>query len=313
MSMSLPVPVPMATGGWRARVQRFGGFLAGMVIPNIGAILAWGLLTAFVIPTGWTPNAKLAQMVGPLITFLLPILIGYTGGYLVYGQRGAVVGAIGTAGIAVGSSVPQFIGAMIMGPLGGLVHRSGGHACLERPGGRGQLPGQAHAPAAGVHHRRAGQGPVPQQRHQPRGPRAARRGKGREAWEGDRVHDRVEPGSRARAPDRVLVLRSSLDPSLGARSDHHPLLRRHPRGVLPVRADAADPDRGHDRGRNGRGPHVPGDTRRPGRHALAWEHLRLPRGDTQGRLLRRSRRGCRRCNRFLPREQLPPEAHGSRG
>src|SRR6266540_3143621 len=74
MSMSLPVPVPMATGGWRARVQRFGGFLAGMVIPNIGAILAWGLLTAFVIPTGWTPNAKLAQMVGPLITFLLPIL-----------------------------------------------------------------------------------------------------------------------------------------------------------------------------------------------------------------------------------------------
>jgi PTS system mannitol-specific IIC component len=122
MSMSLPMPVPMATGGgWRARVQRFGGFLAGMVIPNIGAILAWGLLTAFVIPTGWTPNAKLAQMVGPLITFLLPILIGYTGGYLVYGQRGAVVGAIGTAGIAVGSSVPQFIGAMIMGPVGGLV------------------------------------------------------------------------------------------------------------------------------------------------------------------------------------------------
>jgi mannitol PTS system EIICBA or EIICB component len=121
MSMGLPVPVPMATGGWRAKVQRFGGFLAGMVIPNIGAILAWGLLTAFVIPTGWTPNAKLAELVGPLITFLLPILIGYTGGYLVYGQRGAVVGAIGTAGIAVGSSVPQFIGAMIMGPLGGLV------------------------------------------------------------------------------------------------------------------------------------------------------------------------------------------------
>src|SRR5204862_5125517 len=109
MSMALPVPTPAPVGtGVRARIQRCGGFLAGMVIPNIGAILAWGLLTAFVIPTGWTPNAKLAQMVGPLITFLLPILIGYTGGYLVYGQRGAVVGAIGTAGIAVGSSVPQF-------------------------------------------------------------------------------------------------------------------------------------------------------------------------------------------------------------
>src|SRR5205809_6544154 len=123
MSMaSMPVPVPVVEGsGWRARVQKLGGFLAGMVIPNIAAILAWGLLTAFVIPTGWTPNAKLAELVGPLITFLLPILIGYTGGYLVYGQRGAVVGAIGTAGIAVGSSVPQFIGAMIMGPLGGVV------------------------------------------------------------------------------------------------------------------------------------------------------------------------------------------------
>src|SRR5438034_5386337 len=121
MSMALPVPVPMATGGWRARVQRFGGFLAGMVIPNIGAILAWGLLTAFVIPTGWTPNAKLAQMVGPLITFLLPILIGYTGGYLVYGQRGAVVGAIATAGIVVGADIPMFLGAMVMGPLGGFL------------------------------------------------------------------------------------------------------------------------------------------------------------------------------------------------
>ena len=92
-----------------------------MVIPNIAAILAWGLLTAFVIPTGWTPNAKLAELVGPLITFLLPILIGYTGGYLVYGQRGAVVGAIATAGIVVGADIPMFLGAMVMGPLGGFL------------------------------------------------------------------------------------------------------------------------------------------------------------------------------------------------
>ena len=69
-----------ATGGWRASVQRFGGFLAGMVIPNIGAFIAWGLITAFFIPTGWIPNANLAQLVGPMIFFLLPILIGYTGG-----------------------------------------------------------------------------------------------------------------------------------------------------------------------------------------------------------------------------------------
>jgi PTS system mannitol-specific IIC component len=101
-----------------------------MVIPNIGAFIAWGLITAFFIPTGWTPHESLAKLVGPMITFLLPILIGYTGGYLVHGQRGAVVGAIATAGVAIGGFVgtevggevvqtPMFLGAMIAGPLGG--------------------------------------------------------------------------------------------------------------------------------------------------------------------------------------------------
>ncbi len=66
-------------GGFRARVQRFGGYLAGMIMPNIAAFIAWGLITALFIPDGWTPNAKLAELVGPIITFLLPILIGYTG------------------------------------------------------------------------------------------------------------------------------------------------------------------------------------------------------------------------------------------
>jgi PTS system mannitol-specific IIC component len=101
------------------RVQRFGGNLAAMVIPNIGAFIAWGLITSFVIPTGWTPNETLAKLVGPMIVYLLPILIGYTGGKLVYGHRGGVVGAVVTAGIVVGSSVPMFLGAMIVGPLGG--------------------------------------------------------------------------------------------------------------------------------------------------------------------------------------------------
>ena len=102
------------------RVQRYGGNLAAMVIPNIGAFLAWGLITAFVIPTGWTPNETIAKLVGPMITYLLPLLIGYTGGKLVYGgHRGGVVGAIVTAGIIIGSSVPMFLGAMIVGPIGG--------------------------------------------------------------------------------------------------------------------------------------------------------------------------------------------------
>ena len=76
--------------GVKATVQRFGGHLAGMVMPNIGAFIAWGLITAFFIPKGWTPNETIAELVGPMITYLLPILIGYTGGRLVHGQRGAV-------------------------------------------------------------------------------------------------------------------------------------------------------------------------------------------------------------------------------
>src|SRR5947208_14111167 len=89
-----------------------------LVIPNIGAFIAWGLITAFFIPPGWTPIADLAKLVGPMFTYLLPLLIGYTGGKLVYGHRGGVVVAIVTAGIIIGSSVPMFLGAMIVGPLG---------------------------------------------------------------------------------------------------------------------------------------------------------------------------------------------------
>lgn len=103
----------------RERLQQLGGFLAGMVIPNIGAILAWGLITALFIPTGWIPNANFAKIVGPMITYALPLLIAYTGGKMVHGVRGGVVGAAATIGVIVGSSVPMFLGAMIMGPLAG--------------------------------------------------------------------------------------------------------------------------------------------------------------------------------------------------
>lgn len=102
--------------GWRSATQKFGGFLAGMVIPNIGAFIAWGLLTALFIPTGWLPNAELSKMVGPMIVNLLPILIAYTGGRMVHGQRGAVIGAVTAVGVIVGTSIPMFLGAMIVGP-----------------------------------------------------------------------------------------------------------------------------------------------------------------------------------------------------
>jgi len=125
---------PPATA--RVRVQRFGTFLSGMIMPNIAAFIAWGFITAFFIPTGWfplwgiddvwvqqlggwstDPDVTNVGLVGPMITYLLPLLIANMGGRLVYGTRGGVVGTIATMGVIIGSSVPMFIGAMAMGPL----------------------------------------------------------------------------------------------------------------------------------------------------------------------------------------------------
>jgi PTS system mannitol-specific IIC component len=103
--------------GARVHVQRFGTFLSGMIMPNIAAFIAWGLITAFVIPTGWTPNATLAALVGPMIVYLLPLLIANQGGRMVYGTRGGVVATIATMGVIVGSTIPMFLGAMLVGPL----------------------------------------------------------------------------------------------------------------------------------------------------------------------------------------------------
>ncbi|MGB3210261.1 MAG: phosphoenolpyruvate--protein phosphotransferase [Desulforhopalus sp.] len=110
----------MSGNALKVGVQSFGRFLSGMVMPNIGAFIAWGLITALFIPTGWLPNETLASLVGPMITYLLPLLIGYTGGKMVGGDRGAVAGAVTTMGVIVGSGIPMFMGAMIAGPLGGL-------------------------------------------------------------------------------------------------------------------------------------------------------------------------------------------------
>lgn len=102
----------------KVRVQKLGTTLSNMVMPNIGAFIAWGILATLFIETGWFPNPTLSVMVSPILTYLLPLLIGYTAGFNVYGQRGAVVGAMATFGAIVGSSVTMFIGAVIMGPLG---------------------------------------------------------------------------------------------------------------------------------------------------------------------------------------------------
>ncbi|MDO7908151.1 PTS mannitol transporter subunit IICB [Paenibacillus sp. JX-17] len=104
-------------GGLRVGVQRFGRFLSGMVMPNMGAFIAWGIITALFIPTGWIPNEKFNEIVGPMITYLLPLLIAYTGGTMVHKTRGGVIGAAATMGVIVGSDITMFLGAMVMGPL----------------------------------------------------------------------------------------------------------------------------------------------------------------------------------------------------
>jgi len=103
----------------KENVQRFGRFLSVMVMPNIAVFIAWGFITALFIPTGWMPNETLAQMVAPMQRFLLPTLIAYTGGKMVYDVRSGVVGAAAAIGILAGTEDPMFIGAMIAGPLGG--------------------------------------------------------------------------------------------------------------------------------------------------------------------------------------------------
>lgn len=102
---------------FRAKVQAFGGFLTAMVIPNMGAFIAWGFITALFIPTGWMPNEKFATLVGPMVSMLLPLLLAYAGGKLVYDVRGGIAGTVGTIGLIVGAQIPMFLGAMIMGPL----------------------------------------------------------------------------------------------------------------------------------------------------------------------------------------------------
>lgn len=106
-------------------VQRFGKFLSGMVMPNIGAFIAWGFITALFIEAGWLPNAKLASIQPYMLTFLLPVLIAAQGGKMVGGDRGRVMGAIAVMGCIAGvggtDGQPMLLGAMIMGPLAGLI------------------------------------------------------------------------------------------------------------------------------------------------------------------------------------------------
>lgn len=105
----------------KEKVQTFGRFLSGMVMPNIGAFIAWGLIAALFIETGWVPNASFARLVDPMSHVMLPLLIAYTGGRVVAGDRGGLIGAIATMGVIVAAENPMFLGAMVVGPVAGFV------------------------------------------------------------------------------------------------------------------------------------------------------------------------------------------------
>lgn len=108
----------------KEKIQRFGKSLSSMVMPNIGAFIAWGFITALFIPTGWWPNANLGQLVEPMLRYLLPLLIAITAGRHVAGDRGGVIAAIAVMGVILGSDIPMFIGAMAIGPFAGWVIRT---------------------------------------------------------------------------------------------------------------------------------------------------------------------------------------------
>lgn len=106
--------------GLGRKVQAFGSFLSSMIMPNIGAFIAWGFIAAIFIKNGWFPNKDLAQLAGPMITYLIPLLIAFSGGRLIHGLRGGIIAATATMGVIVAlPDTPMLLGAMIMGPLVG--------------------------------------------------------------------------------------------------------------------------------------------------------------------------------------------------
>lgn len=118
------------------KLQKFGAFLAGMVIPNIGAFIGFGLITAFFLETGWTPEERLATLITPILNSLLPVLIAHTGGKMVGGDRGGVLGAFVTIGAIIAvEGTPMFMAAMILGPFSGWIIKKFDHAI------DGKIPG----------------------------------------------------------------------------------------------------------------------------------------------------------------------------
>lgn len=101
-------------------VQRFGKFLSAMIMPNIGALIAFGFLAAFFNGSGWIPHEGFATIFSAILVYLIPILIASTGGKLIGGERGSIVGAIAVVGAIMSDpNTTMLMAAMIIGPLSG--------------------------------------------------------------------------------------------------------------------------------------------------------------------------------------------------
>ncbi|WP_348769421.1 PTS mannitol transporter subunit IICBA [Buchnera aphidicola] len=105
----------------KCKIQNFGRFLSNIMMPNISIFIAWGIMSALFAPLGWKPNTVLAELISPMIFYLLPILIGYTGGRIIGGERGGIIGSITTIGMIANTKIPMLLGGMVAGILGGWI------------------------------------------------------------------------------------------------------------------------------------------------------------------------------------------------
>lgn len=118
------------------KIRRFGGIMSAMVMPNLGAFVGWGLMAALFIPHGWMPNKELNQLIAPILDYVFPLLIAYTAGYNIHGQRGGVIGLFASMGVIVGSNITMISGAMVIAPLAAWTLKKFDHAVENkiRPG-----------------------------------------------------------------------------------------------------------------------------------------------------------------------------------
>lgn len=113
-------------------LRKFGSFMAGMIMPVIGLIIAWGFMTAILLgiktalypPGSLPPDVDISaefskrvffmdQIIGFGIGSAIPLMIGFMGGRQIYGQKGAIIGVIATIGVMMGAFNPLFNDTMV--------------------------------------------------------------------------------------------------------------------------------------------------------------------------------------------------------